>query len=97
MKTYSLNEEEYTLEKNYKEVFNYEEVQEKCTDYFKDFDYILGDYSYGKLRMKGFYDESNKKVKELNNINNLEDYLENQCAYNCGYFLLKKSKEKVDK
>ncbi len=47
--------------------------------------------------MKGFYDESNKKVKELNNINNLEDYLENQCAYNCGYFLLKKSKEKVDK
>lgn len=91
MKTVTINDKKYVLEKDYKDVFNLEEVKEKCTDYFDDFDYILGDYSYGKLRMKGFYDGKNKKAKEINNINQLDDYLNNYCAYNCGYFLLKKT------
>ncbi len=96
MKKVKLNEQEYTLEKNYKDVFDYEEVLEKCTDYFVDFDYIFGDYSYNKLRMKGFYDSNNKNVKELNDIKHLDDYIKDYCAYNAGYFLLKKVKEKVE-
>ena len=30
---------------------------------FVDFDYIFGDYSYSKLRLKGFYESNNKKAK----------------------------------
>lgn len=92
MKKYIFNNQEYELEKNYKEVFDQESVIDKFTEYFDEYDYVLGDYSYDKLRMKGFYNQDNPKVKDMNNIEGLEDYLKNYCAYNCGYFLLKKVK-----
>ena len=34
----------------------------------KDFDYIVGDWAYGKVRLKGFYEDDNKNVKSFNNI-----------------------------
>ena len=87
---YKFNEIDYKLEKNIKEGFVLEEVVNRITDYFSEFDYILGDWAYGKLRLKGFYNESNKKVKDLNNIKFLDKYLENNCAYDCKWFLIKK-------
>ena len=67
MKKYKINELEYELINNYKDGFDYETVKEKATEYFNDFDYIVGDWSYGSLRLKGFYDSSNKKSKKYNN------------------------------
>ena len=87
---YKLNEIEYTLEKNEKDGFVYEEVKNKYTDYFEKYDYVFGDWAYGKLRLKGFYDSKNKNVKDLNDIENLEKYIDANCAYNCKWFLLKK-------
>ena len=57
-------------------------------------DYIVGDIAYNKLRLKGFYDEKNKKVKSINNYSNLENYLKENCATDCKYFILKKVEEK---
>ena len=87
---YKFNGIDYKLEKNIKEGFVLEEAVNKITDYFSEFDYIFGDWAYGKLRLKGFYNESNKKVKDLNNIKFLDKYLENNCAYDCKWFLIKK-------
>lgn len=86
------NNIEYTLIKNYRDAFNEEEFLEKCTDYFINYDYIVGDIAYGKLRLKGFYEADNKKVKKLNNYNDLEEYLKNNCAVDCKHFILKRSK-----
>ena len=55
-------------------------------------DYILGDFAYGKLRLKGFCNKDNPKFNKINDINNKEKYLEKECAYKCKYFLLKKVK-----
>ena len=88
---------EYELIKNYKDGFDKEEFENKYTDYFYDYDYIVGDIAYGKLRLKGFYDAKNKKVKDLNNYDNLDKYLKNNCANDCRHFILKqiyKNKEK---
>ncbi len=85
-----LNNQEYELIENIKDGFVLEEVTNKCTDYFKKYDYIVGDWAYGKLRLKGFYNENNKKVMDLNNIKNLNEYLEKHCAFKCKYFILKK-------
>ena len=82
----------YELTKDYKEAFNEEEFKLRCTDYFYDYDYIVGDIAYGKLRLKGFYDEKNKKVNKINNYKNLDKYLENNCATDCKYFIVKKIK-----
>ena len=33
------------------------------------------------------------KVTKINNINNLDNYIKNNCAYDCRYFLLEKEDE----
>jgi len=81
---------EYELIKDYKDAFSKEDFIEKYTEYFYDYDYIVGDIAYGKLRLKGFYDEKNKKVNKINNYKNIEQYLKNNCASDCRHFILKK-------
>ena len=46
MKTIELLDNKYELIKNDRDCFNLEEVKEKATDYFTDYDYIFGDYAY---------------------------------------------------
>ena len=69
----------------------------KYTDYFYDFDYILGDYAYNKLRLKGFCQKNNPRFNQINDINTKDNYLKELCAYNCNYFLIKKDKESQKK
>ena len=85
-----INNIKYELIKNYKDAFDKEEFLLKCKDYFYDYDYIVGDIAYGKLRLKGFYDEKSKKVKKINNFKNVEDYLKNYCANDCKHYIVKK-------
>lgn len=90
MKKYKINNKTYELIKNYKECFDEEEVIDLCTEYFAEFDYILGDYAYDKLRLKGFYESNNKKASKINDIKGVDNYIENYCVYGAKYFLLKK-------
>ena len=85
-----LNNYIYEVITDYKAAFDKEEFLSKCTDYFYDYDYIVGDIAYGKLRLKGFYDAKNKKVNKINNFKNLNTYLKNNCATDCKYFIIKK-------
>lgn len=97
MKKIVMENNQYELIKNYKEAFQEEVVKERYTSYFEPYDYIVGDIAYNKLRLKGFYDQKNKKVKPINNYNNLEVYLKENCAVDCKYFILKKVEEKDEK
>lgn len=81
---------EYKLVKNYNEAFNEDEFREKCTDYFKDFDYIVGDIAYGKLRLKGFNKKSNKNFNNVNDFAKVDKYILENCAYGCKYFILER-------
>ena len=87
-----INEITYRVVKDYREGFVEEEVQNRMTDYFEAYDYVFGDWAYGKLRLKGFYKKTNKKVNKINNIENLDKYIEENCAYDCKHFLLEKVK-----
>ncbi len=93
METVNLENDIYEVIKNVKEGFDKEELEKKYTDYFKDFDYIVGDWAYGKLRLKGFNDDTNQNFKSINDISKVDDYIQNQCAYECRYFILKKQKQ----
>ena len=90
MKKITINNKEYEIIKNYKDAFNEEELMNKCTDYFYDYDYIVGDIAYGKMRLKGFYDSKNKKVNKINDYKNVDKYLNDDCARDCRHFILKK-------
>lgn len=93
MKKIVLDHNEYEVIKDYKNAFYPEEITDKYTDYFEEFDYILGDYSYDKLRLKGFCNVKNKNYKEWNDYNKMDEYLKNFCSYDCRYFILKKIKQ----
>ena len=80
----------YQIVENINNCLDIEELKNKYTDYFDSYDYILGDYAYNKLRLKGFCDKKNKKFNQINNINTKDDYIKYQCAYKCNYFLIKK-------
>ncbi len=87
-----INDIKYKIIKNYKNGFDETEVANKLTDYFFPYDYILGDWAYNKLRLKGFCDKDNELYNEINDIDKIEDYINKNCAYECQYFILKKSK-----
>ena len=82
---------EYEIVKDYKGAYDEEEFKNKCTDYFYEFDYIVGDIAYDKLRLKGFYEDNNKKANIINKFSTLDDYLKNNCAFDCKYFIAKKN------
>ena len=84
-----INGKKFELVKD-NEGFIQEEVENKLTDYYDNFDYIVGDWAYGKLRLKGFLAVDNKRVKEYNNIKFVDEYIAKNCAYQCKYFILKR-------
>ena len=83
-------ENKYKLIENYRECFEKKEFLERVTDYFKSYDYIVGDYAYGKLRLKGFNKKSNQNLNKINDFTNIEKYIKENCAYECKYFILEK-------
>ena len=86
----SVGEFKFELVENYRECFVMGEFESLFTEYFYDFDYIVGDYAYSKLRLKGFYNDNNKKCKDYNKFSNKDKYLNENCAYKCKYFVLKR-------
>lgn len=92
MKKIEINGYCYDIVRNDQDCFDLESIQEKITEYFDDYDYILGDYAYEKVRLKGYYDSNNKSVKPINDIKGVEDYIKNYCCYGSRIFLLKKIK-----
>ena len=91
-KIIEINDKNYKLIKEYKDGFDKEAVENLLTDYFDNFDYVFGDWAYSKLRLKGFNKSDSKNVNKINDIKQLDNYIQKECAYDCKYFLL----EKVD-
>jgi len=71
---------EFEIIKNYREAFVLDDFNKKYVDFFDIFPYIVGDYSGGLLRIKGFTDE---------NYQMIPDYVMESCAPNCAYYILK--------
>lgn len=92
MEIITIHNKRYQVMNNYKDAINIEELESKLTDYFDDFDYIVGDIAYGKLRLKGFNSKTNKNFKPINDVDKVEEYIKNQCAYGCRWFMISEIK-----
>lgn len=92
MKNIEINNIKYEVVRNDKDCINIDELSEKITDYFDNFDYIVGDFSYDKVRLKGYYDFSNKKKSDINDIKKVEEYIKDYCSYGARIFIIKKVK-----
>lgn len=93
-KIIKLRNNDYELMRNDEDCFDLMVVDERIreTDYFDNYDYIVGDYAYDKVRLKGFYDGKNKKKTEINDFSKLDDYINNYCQLGSRIFILKKIK-----
>lgn len=89
-KTITLENKIYELIENYKDGFDFDQLVNRYTDYFENYDYILGDWAYGKLRLKGFCVKTNPIYKAINDYDIIHDYIRNSCAYDCKYFIIEK-------
>ena len=93
MKKITIENNEFELIEDNGNCFDEELVKSKYTDYFDGYDYIIADFAYNKLRLKGFCVKGNPKFNKINDYNMKNSYITNDCAYNCKYFVLKKVKK----
>lgn len=88
----------YKIVVNYREAVQPEALAERYNSILSKYDYIVGDWGYDQLRLKGFYQEDNHRAPFDKKINFLEDYLYEFCNFGCAYFVLEKEQsEKTNK
>ncbi len=83
-----INNRKYQVIENYKDALVEEELRNKFTDYFERYDYVVGDWAYGNLRLKGFCKPSNKNYNKINDFKGKDEYLKEYCAKDCKYFVI---------
>lgn len=80
----------YELIENIKDGFVESAFRERYSDILSKYDFIVGDWGYNQLRLKGFYHDRNAKAQIDTKISTLDDYLFEYCNFGCAYFVLKK-------
>jgi len=78
----------FELVKNYREAFVLDDFNQRYTDYFEKYKFIVGDYSAGLLRLKGFEDSNHELIP---------DYIVESCAPNCAYYIVKNIQKDTEK
>lgn len=83
-----LNGHSYQLVKNYREGFNGDQLAKRFSSILSKYDYIVGDWGYGQLRLKGFYSSDNPLYNVEQGVDTIEDYLYEDCNFGCAYFVV---------
>jgi len=74
---------EFEIIKNHRDAFVLDDFNKRYTDIFDIYPYLVGDYSAGLLRLKGF------AMTGKNSFKYIPDYLSESCPLNCAYYILK--------
>jgi uncharacterized protein YutD len=80
----------YELVTEHKNAWNFEVFSDRFSDVLERYDYIVGDWGYNQLRLRGFFKENHPKVTKESSIAYLEDYLNEYCNFGCAYFIIEK-------
>lgn len=87
----------YELLQDHKNGWNPEAFRDRYSEVLDRYDYIIGDWGYNQLRLKGFYRDGHPKANKDTSIVVLDDYINEYCNFGCAYFVLQKSREVVNK
>lgn len=82
----------YEVVENVRDGWNEEEFKNRFSDVLNKYDYIVGDWGYEQLRLKGFFEDENRKSTFDLKISSLPEYLYEYCNFGCAYFVVKKVK-----
>ncbi|SJZ53583.1 Uncharacterized protein YutD [Pilibacter termitis] len=85
-----IGERKYRLVYNHREAFEPEKLGERFSEVLSRYDYVVGDWGYEQLRLKGFFNSTHKKALAEQKIDTLEDYLYEFCNFGCAFFVLER-------
>jgi uncharacterized protein YutD len=91
--TVSINNVQYEVIKNFRDGFSEEAFKERYAEILNKYDYIVGDWGYEQLRLRGFFDDSNQRATYDTKISTLSEYLYEYCNFGCAHFVLRKVKK----
>ncbi|HJF19966.1 MAG TPA: YutD family protein [Enterococcus columbae] len=94
---YMVGNRQYALVANHRDGFDAQKLGERYSEVLARYDYIVGDWGYDQLRLKGFFDVDNKKALPEQRIDTLEDYLYEYCNFGCAYFVIQRVGSKKEK
>ncbi len=83
----------YEILKDHKDGWNPEAFRDRYSDVLERYDYIIGDWGYSQLRLKGFYRDNHPKATKETAISSMVDYINEYCNFGCAYFVLQKTRE----
>lgn len=78
---------------DHKDGWNPEAFRGRYSEVLERYDYIVGDWGYSQLRLKGFYRDNHPKVNRDTAISGMVDYINEYCNFGCAHFVLRKMKE----
>jgi len=86
----TIGDRTYRLVHNHRDGFNAEKLGERFSEVLCRYDYVVGDWGYDQLRLKGFFNASHKKAQTEQKIDTIEDYLYEYCNFGCAFFVLER-------
>ena len=84
-----VDQQYFELIEEYRECFDEEIFSARYSDILDKYDYVVGDYGYDQLRLKGFYKDSNKKAEISKRFSSIQDYILEYCNFGCPYFVVR--------
>jgi len=82
-----INGHDYEIVADVRTGFDLTEFSQRYSTILSKYDYIVGDWGFEQLRLKGFYAEDRAGAKQ-NQIEAVQDYLYESCNFGCAYFIL---------
>lgn len=80
----------YEIIHEYKNGWNVEIFKNRYSEVLERYDYILGDWGYNQLRLKGFFRDNHVKSTKDTAWSGMMDYINEYCNFGCAYFILEK-------
>lgn len=80
----------YKVVENYRDGFDEQAFINRFSDILAKYDFIIGDWGYDQLRLKGFYDDQNNKATFDTKASTIDDYLYEYCNFGCAYFIVQR-------
>ncbi|MCS7463518.1 YutD family protein [Paenibacillus doosanensis] len=84
----------YEVVVDHKNGWKPEAFRDRYSEVLERYDFIVGDWGYNQLRLRGFFKDTHPKATKESSIATLQDYLNEYCNFGCAYFIIEKVSSK---
>lgn len=85
---FTLNQHPYVLVADHRGAFDPAALADRFSTVLSKYDYIVGDWGFDQLRLRGFYAPENRLYTPERGVATIQDYLVEDCNFGCAYFVI---------